>query len=60
MKNLDVRLMTLHRQVVEQFGIKVDMYYYEGYGALFVPYGQIFHPNTIIFAFPDNAIRQGL
>lgn len=58
--DIDQRLQILQRQVSIQFNQKVDCYYYEGYGALFVPYGQIFHPNTIIFAFPDNAIRQGL
>lgn len=58
--DLNQRLQALQRQVAEQVGHKVDVYYYEGYGALFVAHGQILHPMTVIFAFPDIAIRQGI
>jgi hypothetical protein len=54
------RLRILQHQVVQQAGHKVDLYYMEGYGALAVPHGYPFHPSTIIFAFPDIAIRMGV
>ena len=55
--DLDKRLESLHKQVATQFGHKVDMYYEEGKGALFVPSGYPLHPNNVIFAFPDIAIK---
>lgn len=53
------RLAILQQQIVNQAGHAVDLYYMEGYGALAVPQGYPFHPNYIIFAFPDIAIRMG-
>ena len=56
---LDKRLAILHRQVAIECGYRIDMYYYQGYGALFVPKGYPLTPSTVIFAFPDNAIQFG-
>jgi hypothetical protein len=55
--NLMQKLATLQEQVARQAGQKVDCYYMEGYGALFVPHGYPLHPNYIMLAFPDIAIR---
>ena len=55
--NLSERLELLLRQISNQAGHKVDLYYYEGYGALAVPHGAPLHPSFVIFAFPDVAIR---
>jgi hypothetical protein len=51
------RLYILQRQLVDQSGIKIDLYYYEGYGALAVPHGFPLQPQHVIFAFPDVAIQ---
>lgn len=51
------RLYILQQQIATQASQKVDLYYYEGYGALAVPNGYLLHPNNVIFAFPDIAIR---
>jgi hypothetical protein len=55
--DLTQRLYILHQQIAHQAGQKVDLYYYEGYGALAVPHGAPLHPSYIMFAFPDIAIR---
>jgi hypothetical protein len=54
---LSQRLELLQRQLATQVSNKVDLYYYEGYGALAVPHGAPLHPRHVIFAFPDIAIR---
>lgn len=54
------RLEILQNQVAHQSGQKVDCYYMDGYGALFVPENYPLHPNFVIFAFPDIAIRQSM
>jgi hypothetical protein len=51
------RLRVLQEQVATQAGHKVDMYYKEGCGVLVVPHGYAFHPNNIIFAFPEIALH---
>lgn len=54
------RLVLLQQQVAEQVGHGVDCYYMDGYGALFVHAGYPLHPNYIIFAFPDIAIKMNM
>jgi hypothetical protein len=60
MDEVEKRLEILHRQVATQNGRKVDCYYSEGHGALFVEHGYPMHPNYVVLAFPDIAIRQGM
>lgn len=50
------KLEALQRSISYQLGYPVDLYYYEGYGALAVRQGSIFHPFNVVFAFPDVAI----
>jgi hypothetical protein len=52
MKSLEI----LQSNISHQLGFKVDLYYYEGYGALAVPSGHPLHPSRVVFAFPDIAI----
>lgn len=59
MDELDSRIILLHKQVALANGGNVDLYYYEGYGALAVPAGYPLIANYIIFAFPDEAIKFG-
>lgn len=51
------RLAILQQQIATQAGHRVDLYYYEGYGALAVRYGYPLQPQFVVFAFPDVAVR---
>jgi hypothetical protein len=50
-------LSLLQKQIAQQLGYKVDLYYMEGYGALAVKCGVPFRPMYVEFAFPDLAIK---
>ena len=58
--NLDQRLLSLQKSVAHEFGGKVDCYYQEGYGALFIPHGYPLRPYYVILAVPEVFLIQGL
>jgi hypothetical protein len=53
-------IMALFKSIHEQTDRNIDLYYYEGYGALVVPHGYPLHPNYVLLAVPDYIITMGM
>ncbi|MEC0328757.1 hypothetical protein P4H42_03850 [Paenibacillus macerans] len=50
-------LLDAQRRLSEQTGGKIDVYYTEGKGALFVPGDSPLEPDSVILAIPEQLLR---
>jgi hypothetical protein len=50
-------LVGIQREFYEQYGIRTDVYYQDGKGALFVREGAELIPSNVIYAMGDDLIR---
>jgi hypothetical protein len=57
--NKDVVLLDVQRQFFETKGIRTDVYYKDGQGALVVPEGAALHPSNILAHIPEYVFAFG-